>query len=257
MGYSKALRITVREFHKEELLSGAFEINHVGIIMDGNGRWANDQGLPRAQGHAKGAKVVKEIIKAAPGLGIKVLTIYAFSTENWNRPKYEINILMNLFQSEITKQFKELLENNIRIRFIGSKIGLPTSLIQSIEQLEANAEHNTGLIVQVALNYGGRRELVDAVKKIGHNIKSGLLDPEEISENHISESITTAGIIDPELIIRTSGELRISNFLLWQSAYSEFAFVKKHWPDFTPEDLGEIIKEVRLRKRRFGGIKNS
>jgi undecaprenyl diphosphate synthase len=237
------------------LLSDAFQINHVGIIMDGNGRWANDQGLPRAQGHFKGAKVVKDIIKAAPSLGIKVLTIYAFSTENWNRPKYEIKILMGLFQSEITKQFEELLENNVRIRFIGSKVNLPKSLIQATEKLEATTEHNTGLIVQVALNYGGRRDIVDAVKKIGHNIKSGLLDPEEIGENHISEAISTAGIIDPELIIRTSGELRISNFLLWQSAYSEFAFIEKHWPDFTPEDLGEIIKEVGTRKRRFGGIK--
>lgn len=236
-------------------MANAFSINHVGIIMDGNGRWANDQGLPRAQGHFQGAKVVKDIIKAAPSLGIKVLTIYAFSTENWNRPKYEVKILMNLFQNEITKQFEELLEHNVRIRFIGSKINLPKSLVQATEKLEARTEHNTGLIVQVALNYGGRRDIVDAVKKIGHNIKSGLLDPEEISENHISEAISTAGIIDPELIIRTSGELRISNFLLWQSAYSEFAFIKKHWPDFTPEDLGEIINEVGLRKRRFGGIK--
>ena len=122
--------------------------------------------------------------------------------------------------------------------------------------MEATTEHNTGLIVQVALNYGGRRDIVDAVKTIAHNIKTGLLDPEEISENHISEAISTAGIIDPELIIRTSGELRISNFLLWQSAYSEFAFIKKHWPDFTPKDLGDIIEEVRLRKRRFGGVKS-
>ena len=233
-----------------------FQINHVGIIMDGNGRWANDQGLPRAQGHFQGAKVVKDIVKAAPGLGIKVLTIYAFSTENWNRPKYEIKTLMSLFQSQITKQFEDLLENNVRIRFIGSKNELPKALMQATEKLENETEHNTGLLLQIALNYGGRRDIVDAVKTIAHNIKTGLLDPEEISENHISEAISTAGIIDPELIIRTSGELRISNFLLWQSAYSEFAFIKKHWPDFTPKDLGDIIEEVRLRKRRFGGVKS-
>ena len=162
---------------------------------------AYDQGLPRARGHFQGAKVVKDIVKAAPGLGIKVLTIYAFSTENWNRPKYEIKTLMSLFQSQITKQFEDLLENNVRIRFIGSKNELPKALMQATEKLEKETEHNTGLLFQIALNYGGRRDIIDAVKTIAHNIKTGLLDPEDISENHISEAISTAGIIDPELKI--------------------------------------------------------
>jgi len=229
------------------------KIQHVGIIMDGNGRWANDQGLPRGKGHFKGAKVVKEIIKAAPDLGIKILTIFAFSTENWSRPKYEIDILMRLFQAEIIKQFEELVEEKVRVRFIGSKDGLPTKLVDTIYNLEDNTKNNPGLILQIALNYGGRQDIVDAVKNVATLVETGKLKPEEITEAHISNEISTSGFADPDLIIRTSGELRISNFLLWQSAYSEFAFISKHWPDFTPLDLRDIILEVSCRKRRFGG----
>jgi len=232
----------------------ASKIQHVGIIMDGNGRWANDQGLPRGKGHFKGAKVVKEIITAAPDLGIKILTIFAFSTENWNRPKYEIDILMRLFQAEIIKQFEELVEENVRVRFIGSKDGLPKRLVDTIYKLEDSTKDNPGLVLQIALNYGGRQDIVDAVKNVANLVKTGKLKPEEITEAHITNEISTAGFADPDLIIRTSGELRISNFLLWQSAYSEFAFISKHWPDFTPADLAEILTEVATRKRRFGGI---
>jgi undecaprenyl diphosphate synthase len=220
--------------------------------MDGNGRWANDQGLPRSQGHYQGAKVVKEIITAAPDLGIEVLTIFAFSTENWKRPKYEIEILMRLFQSEITKQFEELVKKEVRVRFIGSREGLPKKLSNTIKELENSTLENRGLILQIALNYGGRQDIVNAIKKLSQQVKSGSLNPHDITESHITASISTAGIIDPDLIIRTSGEVRISNFLLWQSAYSEFAFVEKHWPAFTPTDLSEIIKEVSQRDRRFG-----
>ena len=230
------------------------KIQHVGIIMDGNGRWANDQGLPRGKGHFKGAKVVKEIITAAPDLGIKILTIFAFSTENWNRPKYEIDILMRLFQAEIIKQFEELVEEKVRVRFIGSKDGLPKRLVDTIYKLEDSTQDNPGLVLQIALNYGGRQDIVDAVKNVANLIKAGKLKPEEITEAHITNEISTAGFADPDLIIRTSGELRISNFLLWQSAYSEFAFISKHWPDFTPADLAEILTEVSTRKRRFGGV---
>ena len=233
----------------------ASNIDHVGIIMDGNGRWANDQGLPRGHGHVQGAKAVKKIIAAAPDLGIKILTIFAFSTENWSRPKYEIDILMRLFQSEIIKQFEELVEEQVRVRFIGSRDGLPKRLIDNIEQLENKTKPNPGLVLQIALNYGGRQDIVDAVRKIAGGIKSGALEPNGITENHISEAISTAGFRDPDLIIRTSGELRISNFLLWQAAYSEFAFTEKHWPDFTPKDLANILEEVSTRKRRFGGTK--
>jgi undecaprenyl diphosphate synthase len=236
-----------------ENLKGS-KIQHVGIIMDGNGRWANDQGLPRGKGHFKGAKVVKEIITAAPGLGIKILTIFAFSTENWNRPKYEIDILMRLFQAEIIKQFEELVEEKVKVRFIGSKVGLPKRLVETIHKLEDSTKDNSGLVLQIALNYGGRQDIVDAVKNIANLIKIGKLKPKEITEEHITNEISTAGFEDPDLIIRTSGELRISNFLLWQSAYSEFAFISKHWPDFTPADLEAILNEVSTRSRRFGGI---
>jgi len=231
-----------------------FNIQHVGIIMDGNGRWANNQGLPRAKGHYKGAKAVKDIIIAAPDLGIKILTLFAFSTENWKRPKYEINVLMHLFQAEIIKQFEELVEEKVRVRFIGSKDGLPKRLVDTIYKLEDSTQDNPGLVLQIALNYGGRQDIVDAVKNVANLIKAGKLKPEEITEAHITNEISTAGFADPDLIIRTSGELRISNFLLWQSAYSEFAFISKHWPDFTPADLAEILTEVSTRKRRFGGV---
>ena len=229
------------------------KIQHVGIIMDGNGRWANDQGLPRGKGHFQGAKVVKEIITAAPELGIKILTIFAFSTENWNRPKYEVDILMRLFQAEIVKQFEELVEEKVRVRFIGSKVGLPKRLVDTIDKLEDSTKDNPGLVLQIALNYGGRQDIVDAVKNVANLVKTGKLKPEEITEAHISNEISTSSFADPDLIIRTSGELRISNFLLWQSAYSEFAFISKHWPDFTRGDLRDIIMEVSGRKRRFGG----
>jgi len=231
-----------------------FNIQHVGIIMDGNGRWANNQGLPRAKGHYKGAKVVKDIIPAAPDLGIKILTLFAFSTENWKRPKYEINVLMHLFQAEIIKQFEELVEEKVRVRFIGSKDGLPKRLVDTIYKLEDSTQDNPGLVLQIALNYGGRQDIVDAVKNVANLIKAGKLKPEEITDAHITNEISTAGFADPDLIIRTSGELRISNFLLWQSAYSEFAFISKHWPDFTLADLAEILTEVSTRKRRFGGV---
>ena len=242
-------------FRDANAVPKASNIDHVGIIMDGNGRWANDQGLPRGHGHVQGAKAVKKIIAAAPDLGIKVLTIFAFSTENWSRPKYEIDILMRLFQSEIIKQFEELVEEQVRVRFIGSRDGLPKRLVETIEQLENKTKSNPGLVLQIALNYGGRQDIVDAVRKIAGGVKSGALEPNGITENHISESISTAGFRDPDLIIRTSGELRISNFLLWQAAYSEFAFTEKHWPDFTPKDLANILEEVSTRKRRFGGTK--
>jgi len=232
----------------------AYKIEHVAIIMDGNGRWANDQGLPRAKGHSKGAKVVKDIIATAPKLGIKILTIFAFSTENWKRPNYEVNILMRLFQSEITKQFEELVEEKVQVRFIGLRDGLPQKLISTIELLEAKTKDNPGLVLQIALNYGGRQDIIEAVRAIALEVKNGDLEANTISEGYLSGKISTADLKDPDLIIRTSGELRISNFLLWQCAYSEFAFVEKHWPDFTPEDLRNILIDVSTRQRRFGGV---
>jgi undecaprenyl diphosphate synthase len=229
-------------------------IEHVAIIMDGNGRWANDRGLPRSKGHFQGAKVVKDIIKAAPDLGVKVLTIFAFSTENWTRPNYEVNVLMRLFQSEITKQFEELVEEKVQVRFIGSRSRLPDKLVSTMEHLELGTKENLGLVLQIALNYGGRQDILEAVKAISSDIKNGEIDVNALTERHISDRISTSGFKDPDLVIRTSGELRISNFLLWQTAYSEFAFVDKHWPDFTAADLRSILDDVLNRQRRFGGL---
>ena len=229
-------------------------INHVGIIMDGNGRWAVDQGLSRSAGHIQGAKAVKDIISAASHFGLKILTLYAFSTENWNRPKYEVAVLMRLFKSELHKQTAELIHKNVKVRFIGSRARLPKTLVQTMNQLEANTAHNTGLTLQLAINYGGRQDLIEAFKKLAHDVKATKLKPEDITASDISDALSTCGIADPDLIIRTSGELRLSNFLLWQAAYSEFAFVEKHWPSFSAKDFLNVIENASNRTRRFGGL---
>ena len=229
-------------------------ISHVGIIMDGNGRWAVDRGLSRSAGHIQGAKAVKDIISAASHFGLKILTLYAFSTENWNRPKYEVAVLMRLFKSELHKQTAELIHKNVKVRFIGSRARLPKTLVQTMSQLEANTAHNTGLTLQLAINYGGRQDLLEAFKKLAQDVETTKLKPEDITLSDISDALSTGGIADPDLIIRTSGELRLSNFLLWQAAYSEFAFVDKHWPSFSPEDFVDVIENATNRTRRFGGL---
>ena len=229
-------------------------IKHAGIIMDGNGRWAVDQGLSRSAGHIRGAKIARQIISAAPKLGLEILTLYAFSTENWNRPKYEVAALMRLFKSELRNQTKELADNNVKVRFIGSLTGLPKKLVKTMHELEVNTANNTGLTLQLAINYGGRQDLLEAFQKIALDMNAQKLAPMEITLSHISAALSTSGVADPDLIIRTSGELRLSNFLLWQAAYSEFAFTEQHWPSFTPEDLAQIIEQVSTRERRFGTI---
>lgn len=229
-------------------------IKHVGIIMDGNGRWAVDRGLNRSAGHVQGAKVVKEIITASTELGLEALTLYAFSTENWNRPKYEVSVLMRLFKSELLKQTSDLIANNIKVRFIGSRTRLPKALVNTMRELEANTSSNTGLTLQLAINYGGRQDLLQAFQKIAIDIDKARYSPQDINMSHISQTLSTSGVPDPDLIIRTSGELRLSNFLLWQAAYSEFAFSEKHWPSFTAQDLADIIRQVSMRERRFGAV---
>ena len=229
-------------------------IKHVGIIMDGNGRWAEDRGLSRSAGHIQGAKVVKEIISAATKLGLETLTLYAFSTENWNRPKYEVAVLMGLFKSELLKQAAELITRNVQVRFIGSRTRLPKALVNTMSELEETTANNTGLTLQLAINYGGRQDLLEAFQKIATDNQAMKRSPQDITLSHISDALSTGGVADPDLIIRTSGELRISNFLLWQAAYSEFAFTEKHWPSFTPKDLAQIIEQVSTRERRFGTI---
>lgn len=225
--------------------------------MDGNGRWATDRGLNRSAGHIQGAKVVKNIIAAAPKLGIEVLTLYAFSTENWNRPKYEVDVLMHLFRSELRKQKSELLKENVKVRFIGSRVNLPKTLNKTMNELETGTASNTGLILQLAINYGGRQDLLEAIKKVCLKAAGSSHSIQNLNVSDISNALSTSGVTDPDLIIRTSGELRLSNFLLWQAAYSELAFIEKHWPSFTPEDLAEIIQNVSNRERRFGAIKSA
>lgn len=229
-------------------------IKHVGIIMDGNGRWAIDRGLSRSAGHIKGTKAAKEVISAAGELGLETLTLYAFSTENWNRPKYEVTVLMSLFKSELLKQTAKLISNNVQVRFIGSLARLPKALVKAMNELEEATANNTGLKLQLAINYGGRQDLLEAFQKIATENQAMKRSPQDITLSHISDALSTGGVADPDLIIRTSGELRLSNFLLWQAAYSELAFTEKHWPSFTKEDLAQIIKQVSTRERRFGAI---
>lgn len=227
---------------------------HVGIIMDGNGRWAVERGMPRSFGHRQGARTVRDIVEAAPDCGITELTLYAFSTENWKRPHYEIRFLMRLFHDEIIRQSESLLENGVRVRFIGERCRLPPVLVARMEEVEGATRANARLTLQVAINYGGRWDLVTAVRALGQEIAAGRLNPDLVSEHDIATRLSTVEVRDPDLIIRTSGEMRLSNFLLWQSAYTEFSFVEKHWPDFTRDDLLDIVHKVKVRERRYGSV---
>jgi len=223
---------------------------HVAIIMDGNGRWAQKRRLPRIAGHREGIKRAKEIIKVASGLGIEVLTLFAFSAENWQRPKREIDMLMSSLDYFLKNNIKELMKGNICLKFIGREDPLPAKVLDRIKKTAEETNKNSGLRLCLALNYGSRQEIVDAVKKI---IDSGTR-PEEIDENNFSRFLYTDGLPDPDLLIRTSGEQRISNFLLWQVSYTELYFAKKNWPDFTEEEFKKAIREYQRRERRFGAV---
>ena len=227
---------------------------HVGVIMDGNGRWATERGLPRTFGHKKGAEVVRGIVQSASNFGIETLTLYAFSTENWRRPRNEVTVLMRLFRTHLIRQADDLDAQNVRIRFIGQRDQLPKNLCHIMEIVEERTATNTGLLLQIALNYGSRREILGAVKSIVVEVHEGTLNPDDIDEEQFSKHLQTAGVPDPDLIIRTSGEMRISNFLLWQLAYSELMFVNEHWPDFNSNILKDVLMSVANRKRRFGSI---
>ena len=216
--------------------------------MDGNGRWAKKRGLPRILGHRAGAKTVRRIVETCAKLGIKALTLYAFSTENWGRPAGEVSGLMKLFEKYLVTELENLHGNNIRLRMIGEISRLPQSTKDKLKKVIQQTENNTGLILNLAVNYGSRQEIVRAVNLALD--KKG----EKIKESDISENLYTAGVPDPDLVIRTSGEMRISNFLLWQIAYSEFYFTEVLWPDFKAEDLHEAIIDFQKRDRRFGGI---
>lgn len=228
---------------------------HIAIILDGNGRWAQKRHLPRNMGHAQGSKTVERICEDAYKMGIKYLTVYAFSTENWSRPQEEVEALMNLLRSYMKDCIKISKKNNMRVRIIGDKTRLDSDIQESIRALEAASAENTGLNFQVAINYGGRDEIVRAVRKVSKKVIDGELKPEEITDEVIAMYLDTAGIPDPDLLIRTSAEQRISNFLLWQLSYSEFYFPEVLWPDFTRDDLEKAIDFYNSRERKFGGLK--
>ncbi|MBM3253068.1 MAG: isoprenyl transferase [Candidatus Omnitrophica bacterium] len=228
---------------------------HIAIIMDGNGRWAKKQGLPRIRGHRAGIERVKEIVKACIGLNIRILTLYAFSVENWKRPRIEINMLMRLLEEFLRKETDNLIKNDIRLRIIGRINELPERISQKLKEIELTTQDNKTLMLNLALNYGGRFEIVDAVKTIIDEVLKNKLKPEEIDEGVFEGYLYTSGIPDPDLLIRTSGEIRISNFLLWQISYSEIYITKKYWPDFKKRDLEKAIYEYQKRERRFGGIR--
>ncbi len=228
------------------------KLEHIAVVMDGNGRWAAKRGLPRNAGHKKGAEVVIEVAKAAKELGVKFLTLYAFSTENWKRSREEVDGLMNLLREYLAKDFKELKENDVRIRFIGERQMLADDIVAKIEELEKSTAQNKSLGLQVALSYGSRQEILHAVKEIASQVKSGDMSLKDIDEQSFSAMLYTAGVPDPDLVIRTSGEQRISNYLLWQIAYAEFFFTKTLWPDFTKTELQEIIESYQTRERRYG-----
>ena len=231
--------------------------SHIAIIMDGNGRWAQLRNLPRTSGHKEGIKRIKEIVSAAAESGVKVLTFFAFSTENWSRPKSEVNMLMRSLDNFLKNEVGDLKKNNIRFRWTGSRAGVADYLIERIKKTEALTEGSTGLIVNLAFNYGSRLEIVDAAKSICQHVMQGKLNIQDIDENTFADFLYTKGLPDPDLLIRTSGEMRVSNFLLWQLSYAEFYFVKKYWPDFGKEDFLKALKEFQLRVRRFGGLDGS
>ena len=227
---------------------------HVAIIMDGNGRWAKKRGLPRTAGHAQGARVVEKILEDADHMGIRYLTVYALSTENWSRPDSEVRSLMNLLRTYMKTSLAKCAKNNVRIRVIGDKSRLDNDLQASIGNLEKETASTTGIGFQIAINYGSRDEIVRAVRSIARGVRDGAIGPDEISEEMITDSLDTGGIPAPDLLIRTGGEQRISNFLLWQTAYAELYFCDVAWPDFSKKDLEEAIDAFNSRERRYGGL---
>lgn len=228
---------------------------HIGIIMDGNGRWAKKRALPRKYGHREGAKAFRKIVEYCDKIGLHYLTVYAFSTENWKRPKDEVDSIMQLLEQYIDEAFDHKNESDgVRTKFIGDMSALSPVLHEKIKRIEALGEGKSGLLVNVALNYGGRHELVHSMRALAEMVRGQKIAPEEIDEAMVSDHLYTAGQPDPDLIIRPSGEERLSNFLIWQAAYSEFVFMDVLWPDFKPEHLEEAIRIFNQRHRRFGGI---
>lgn len=230
---------------------------HIGIIMDGNGRWAKQRGLPRYKGHIEGTKTFRKIGEFAADVGVKCLTFYAFSTENWKRPQEEVDAIMQLFREyliEAEERKAEGEEKGISLRFIGDRRGIPEDILALMEQTQAESSEKNNVILNIAVNYGGRHEITQGVREIARRVVSGEINPDEITEDMISQHLYTKNISDPDLIIRPGGEYRMSNFLTWQSAYAELWFTDVLWPDFTEENLVEALKEYEKRTRRFGGV---
>jgi len=227
---------------------------HIAIIMDGNGRWASARGLPRREGHRRGVEALRRTVRAAREIGVKVLTIYSFSSENWSRPAKEISDLMGLLKLFIRKDLAELHSNGVRVRVIGERAGLDPEVLSLLKEAEELTKNNERTTLVVAFNYGGRQEITRAARKLAADAVAGIIDPAEIDMAAIQSRLDTADLPDPDLVIRTSGEQRISNFLLWQAAYAEFVFLPIYWPDFDQAALEEAINEYRRRERRFGGV---
>ena len=239
---------------KPEVLNESALPVHIGIIMDGNGRWAKKRGLPRKAGHSAGAKTFRKITRYCSDIGIKYLTVYAFSTENWKRPEDEVRSLMKLFKSYLEEALEDFRDDSIVVKFIGDKAPFDEDLRNLMLENEESSKDRDGMVLNIAMNYGSRDEIVRAVKNICNDVQSGAFLPENIDEQLISNYLYTSGQPDPDLIIRPSGEYRISNFLLWQSAYTEFVIMNKLWPDFETSDLDEAIKIYSQRNRRYGGV---
>ena len=227
---------------------------HVAVIMDGNGRWAKRQGLPRIIGHKRGVDTLKELLRCCKDWGIQALTAYAFSTENWGRPLEEVEFLMTLFERVLRKELREMMQENVQIRFVGNLEALPRSLQAEIERSMIDTQHNRGIKFTVATNYGGRQEILHACQVIAQQVQQGLIQPDQIDRELFEKHLYTAGIGDPDLLIRTSGEMRISNFLLWQMAYAEFYITESLWPDFDRAEFHRALAAYQQRDRRFGKV---
>jgi len=241
--------------HLIESLKKSGEIpKHIAIIMDGNGRWAKKRGLPRVAGHKKGVDSVREVVQACSDIGVKYLTLYTFSTENWNRPKDEVSTLMRLLLNSLRDKVSELNDKDIRLTAIGDLDALPTAVQKQIYADIERTRNNKKMVLNLALSYSGRWELLEAIKEIADNVRQGQIKKNDISENLVSQKLTTKNMPDPDLVIRTSGEFRVSNFLLWQIAYSEFIITETLWPDFSRNDLFDAIKIFQKRERRFGKV---
>lgn len=229
---------------------------HIAIIMDGNGRWAAARGLPRFAGHQRGAESVREVVEGCNRLGVRYLTLYAFSSENWKRPETEINDLMGLLRVYVKRELADLHKNDVRLRFIGDHVELPNDIQDLINGAEERTRNNKGLNLVIALNYGARNEIVAACRQLAAEVKAGHVETEAVTEKVFASHLSTDGIPDPDLLIRTSGEQRLSNFLLWQAAYSELSFVDTLWPDFKQEHLVQAITDYQKRERRYGATSN-